>query len=183
MRHPHKSHSRADSYFRSDGTFMLGDNDKKLCEELIKGGPVHRKFLRQIQVSMDVSGSLNFWKQFDQYKVGTTTNSESTMHRLAKDPITLECFSIKNPSTQFENFIDYLEMERKTYLLSKNKDTWDNLVDSLPSSWIQKRTWTGSMETILEVIKWRQTHKLLEWREMCPILLKNHIIKFFYELT
>lgn len=117
----------------------------------------------------------------DQYKVGTTTNSESTMHRIEKDPINLSCFSIDVVTKEFEYYVDFLELQRKTYLLSNcNKDMWRMLIQMLPSSWNQKRTWTGTCETVLELIKWRKCHKLIEWRELAEFLLKNKIIDLFW---
>lgn len=149
----------------------LGENDLKLAQSLIKAGSEHRKFLRQIFTSVDITAPLYWWKEADQYKVGTVTNSTSTMHKLASTPITRDCFEMddftKLPlfdnSTAWENLIFDLERLRKIYNETKDKRYWKELVRLLPESWLQKRTVTMNYENIYAMIRSRKNHKLSEW--------------------
>ena len=112
MRNPLESWDRSDSIFTTDETFYLGEKDKELAQRLIKAGNEHRKFMRQIIVSLDLTAPLYFWKEFDTYKVGTTANSTSTMHKLASTPITEECFELENLDVVIDEqncFYDYFE--------------------------------------------------------------------------
>ena len=172
----------------SDGSAefaMIGPNDMKLAQMLIKGGPEHRKFLRQIFVSVDITAPLYIWKELDTYKISTVANSTSTMHKLTSKPITLDCFETDdwNPelvyydfispdgATQAENtiemlsdfMIEQLEFLRQKYLETKDKRYWKELVRWLPESWLQKRTWTANYETIRSICHQRAHHKLNEW--------------------
>lgn len=151
----------------------LGENDLQLMQKLIKAGSEHRKFMRQIFVSVDITAGLFWWKEFETYKIGTTANSCSTMHKLADTPITLECFEM----TDFENvkidmtikgfweeyLIPTLEQLRLKYLETKDKRYWKELIRLLPESWLQKRTVTMNYENILNMYNQRKNHKLTEW--------------------
>ena len=190
MRNPKESWARSDSTFEN-GNVVIGPNDMKLAQTLIRGGSEHRKFLRQIFVSVDIEASLFWFKEFDTYKVATVANSTSTMHKLTSKPITLQCFEIDDfggfydidseHQKTFEEseefiawtfddaesmpleFIDFLEDLRQKYLLTKDKRYWKELVRWLPESWLQTRTVTMNYETILTMCKQRRTHKLNEW--------------------
>lgn len=161
--------------FDNDG-FCIGKNDLELMQKLIKAGSEHRKFLRQIMVSVDITAPLYWWKEFDTYKVGTTSNSTSTMHKLASKPITLDCFEMGdfeevNLSNGFSNtkyvwntfIIPVLEELREIYNITKDKRYWKELIRLLPESWLQTRTVTMSYENIRTMIHQRTNHKLIEW--------------------
>ena len=149
----------------------LGENDLKLAQSLIRAGSEHRKFMRQIFVSVDITAPLYWWKEFDTYKVGTVANSTSTMHKLASTPITRDCFEMgdfsKLPlfdnSTAWEKLIFDLEKLRKIYNETKDKRYWKELIRLLPESWLQKRTVTMNYENIYAMIRQRKNHKLSEW--------------------
>lgn len=188
LRNPKNSWSRSDSYqsdFTNDGKngFVIGENDIKLAQTLIKAGNEHRKFMRQIFVSVDITAPLYWWKEFDTYKVGTVANSTSTMHKLATTPITLDCFEtddydrnlsltdnpdddgLDNISTFEEDIIYVLENLRQKYLETKDKRYWKELVRWLPESWLQKRTITMNYENVRNMYFQRKYHKLTEWSE------------------
>ena len=189
MRNPKNSWNRSDSYqsdFTNDGKngFVISENDMKLAQTLIKAGNEHRKFMRQIFVSVDITAPLYWWKEFDTYKVGTVANSTSTMHKLATTPITLDCFEIDdydrnlsladhpkdddgldNISTFEEDIIYVLENIRQKYLETKDKRYWKELVRWLPESWLQKRTITMNYENVRNMYFQRRNHKLTEWSE------------------
>ena len=151
--------------------YMIGKNDLELMQKMIKAGSEHRKFLRQIFVSVDVTAPLFWWKEFDTYKVGTVSNSTSTMHKLASTPITIDCFEMGNfedlrmfdISTVWEILIFDLERLRKLYNETKDKRYWKELIRLLPESWLQKRTITMNYENILNMYRQRKNHKLTEW--------------------
>ena len=161
-------------YQYRDNAF-IGPNDMKLAQTLIKAGPEHRKFLRQIFVSVDITAPLYWWKQMDTYKVGTTANSTSTMHKLTSKPITLDCFEADDFNSELDYFqgnttgmlseiiIEQLEFLRQRYLKTKDKGYWKELVRWLPESWLQTRTWTANYEVIRTIVHQRQEHKLNEW--------------------
>lgn len=150
---------------------FIGPNDMDLAKRLIKAGPEHRKFLRQIQVSVDMTAPLYVFKEFDTYKVGTTANSTSTMHKITSKPITLDCFEIDDfePIADYNEFvisqlIPYLEDLRAKYLETKDKKYWKELVRWLPNGWLQTRTITMNYEIIRSICKQREGHKLTEWK-------------------
>lgn len=157
----------------------IGPNDLDLAQRLIKAGPEHRKFLRQIFVCVDITAPLYWWKEFDTYKIGTTANSTSTMHKLASTPITLECFETddlvldlflcKEGETTFTSegyitiAIDHCERLRQKYNETKDVRYWKELIRWLPESWLQTRTVTLNYENIRNIYFQRQNHKLNEW--------------------
>ena len=187
MRNPMNSWNKSDSEwsggleFNSRGEakhydWKLGENDLKLAQTLIKAGSEHRKFMRQIFVSVDITAPLYWWKEFDTYKVGTVSNSTSTMLKLANTPITKECFE----TDDFENMdthgtatchscwdlvIFACEGLRQHYNETKDKRYWKELIRLLPESWLQKRTVTMNYENILNMVHQRRNHKLTEWSE------------------
>ena len=155
---------------------FIGPNDMDLAKRLIKAGPEHRKFLRQIIVTVDITAPLFWFKEFDTYKIGTTANSTSTMHKLTSKPITLDCFEVGDYNEEkatynrdgqdyiFPNMlIEYLEELRYQYITTKDKRYWKELVRWLPESWLQTRTVTMNYENIRTMIKQRKGHKLVEW--------------------
>jgi len=153
----------------------IGPNDMNLAKRLIKAGPEHRKFLRQIFVSVDITAPLYWWKEFDTYKVGTVANSTSTMHKITSKPITIDCFETDDYNARLElidpihldvrvdSFIDDLEQLRQKYLETKDKRYWKELIRWLPESWLQTRTVTMSYENIYTIGNQRHNHKLNEW--------------------
>ena len=180
-------HEELKNYFTEYGVnFYIGENDMKLAQSLIKAGNEHRKFMRQIFVSVDITAPLYWWKEFDTYKVGTVANSTSTMHKITSQPITLDCFEIDDyekdlkcletydsnievdySTVDFEvhKFINFLENLRKKYLETKDKRYWKELVRWLPESWLQKRTITMNYENVRNMYFQRRNHKLTEWSE------------------
>ncbi len=178
-----KSHSTPEGRWIDDWReYVIGPNDEKLMQTLIKAGPEHRKFMRQIFVSVDITAPLYWWKEFDTYKVGTVANSTSTMHKLASTPITIDCFEVDDlenvtvydgkpytPDTTIEdiwnNIIDYCETLRQKYNETQDKIYWKELVRVLPEGWLQKRTVTLNYENLLAICSkgQRRFHKLNEW--------------------
>ena len=151
--------------------YIIGKNDLKLAQSLIKAGSEHRKFMRQIFVSVDITAPLYWWKEFDTYKVGTVSNSTSIMHKLASTPITMDCFEMDD-YTELDNgfctdtwnsLIEWLECLRQKYNETKDKRYWKELIRLLPESWLQKRTITMNYENILNMYCQRKHHKLTEW--------------------
>lgn len=160
---------------------VIGKNDLELAQKLIKAGSEHRKFLRQIICSVDITAPMYFWSEFDTYKVGTTANSTSKMHKLASTPITKDCFEMgdfvdvvidKKPDNWimsatgiWADLLHFLEDLRREYLETKDKRYWKELIRLLPESWLQKRTVTMSYENILNMYQQRciHPHKLTEW--------------------
>ncbi len=175
MRNPLNSWERSDSKY-VEGEYVLGENDLGLAKRLISGGTEHRKFLRQVMISVDITAPLYWWKEFDTYKVGTTANSTSTMHKLATTPITLECFEVDDfrgdvDGGGFEvgdfakEIIEKLESLRVKYLETKDKAVWKELIRWLPESWLQTRTVTLNYENAINMYRQRKNHKLCEWSE------------------
>jgi len=178
---------------------FIGPNDMKLAQTLIKAGPEHRKFLRQIFVSVDITAPIYWWKEMDTYKIGTTANSTSTMHKLTSKPITLDCFEkddfdsnlvyFENDAMDAENtagmladlLVEQLEMLRQKYIETKDKQVWKELVRWLPESWLQTRTWTANYEIIRAIVHQRKNHKLNEWSGANDPS-KNNFIKWAREL-
>lgn len=156
---------------------VICENDLRLAQKLIRAGSEHRKFLRQIFVSVDITAPLYWWKEFSTYKVGTVANSTSTMHKLASTPIDFNCFEMGdffnidykdkqltyNSKLFWEDLIDHLEALRQTYLETKDKRYWKELIRLLPESWLQTRTVTMNYENLLSMIRQRKNHKLSEW--------------------
>jgi hypothetical protein len=155
---------------------LLGPKDLNLARQLIIAGPEHRKFMRQIFVSVDITAPIYWWKEFDTYKVGTVANSTSTMHKLASTPITIDCFEIDDiceeyihsPAIGFsieDDLIPALEELRQKYNETKDIEYWKELIRWLPESWLQTRTVTMNYENLLAICSksQRRNHKLNEW--------------------
>ena len=175
-RNPMNSWDKSDSVFKGyNGKIentSIGKNDLELMQKLVKAGSEHRKFLRQIFVSVDITAPLYFFKELDTYKVGTVANSTSTMHKLASTPITIDCFEMGDFTPLIDNFkidlswrtvVSYLEQLRQKYNETKDKRYWKELIRLLPESWLQKRTVTMNYENILNMYRQRKNHKLTEW--------------------
>lgn len=172
MRNPLNSWEKNDTIFNwNTCSYYIGENDLSLARKLIKAGPDHRKFLRQIFVSVDITAPLYWWKEFDQYKVGTTTNSCSTMHKIHAKEFTRDDFSYDRMSedaiTMLDSLVGYLESERVKFNETKDKLHWENIIQILPTSYNQTRTVTMTYETLLNQHRSRKHHKLKEWREYC----------------
>lgn len=199
MRNPKESWNKSDSGFYSvvhcnncrfnginkceestpELDFVIGPNDLQLAQTLIKAGSEHRKFMRQIFVSVDITAPLYWWKEFDTYKVATVSNSCSTMHKLADTPITLDCFEMGDfqdfdlesqdmvfpLKATWESLISDLEFCRQKYNETKDKRYWKELIRLLPESWLQKRTVTMNYENLFGICSkgQRRFHKLTEW--------------------
>ena len=174
MRNPLASHARSDSHYDAlateKGGYIIGPNDMKLAQGLIVAGPEHRKFLRQIFVSVDITAPLYWWKEFDTYKVGTVANSYSTMHKLADTPITQDCFEMDDyvgTKDELNNawllLIGWCEILRSKYLDTHDKRYWKELIRLLPESWLQTRTVTMNYENVRSMVSQRRQHKLNEW--------------------
>lgn len=216
LRNPYMSHSKSDSFKCKDDVdcnsecrfydehdctcpeppmydYIIGKADMELCKKLIKGGSPHRKFLRQIFISMDITGPWYWWKQFEQYKIGTTTNSESSIHAINKRGFTLNDFScdkliapavkslerliadINELRTMYVNYDEFVKSCtcNSDMIPPCKKDLWYSIIQLLPSSFNQTRTVTMSYENALNIIQWRRNHKLDEWREFCGILINE----------
>lgn len=201
MRNPLNSWDKADTTV-SDDILEIGENDLNLATRLIKAGTEHRKFLRMIHVQMDVIAPLYWWKEADTYKVGTTTNSCSTMHKIAAKEFTFDDFShehLIDDQNDFENengqvssykdflyydVLDVLNTARRQYLETKDKKYWWQMIQLLPSSYNQRRTWDMSMETLLSILHQRKNHKLDEWNKFREICLEQvPYLKEFYEAS
>ena len=170
-RNPMNSWARMDSTYDEKGNFILGENDLSLAHRLAKAGTDHRKFLRQIIVSIDITAPLYWWKEFDTYKVGTVANSCSTMHKIQSAPFTRDMFSHDHLTGEglaaLDTLIAFLESERIRYNETKDKQAWHNMIQLLPSSFNQMRTVTLNYEVLINIYYARRHHKLDEWHTLC----------------
>ena len=193
-----------DEYNSIANCAFIGPNDMQLAQTLIKSGPEHRKFLRQIMVCVDITAPLYFWKEFDTYKVGTVANSTSTMHKITSKPITIDCFEtddyindldwigvpVGECASAYDNnksimqLIDMLEGLRLKYLETKDKRYWKELIRWLPESWLQTRTVTLNYENLLAMCSksQRRFHKLTEWSGDGEDFVTESFIKFARKL-
>lgn len=173
-RNPLNSWARMDSYYNEKGEFVLGENDLSLASRLACAGSDHRKFLRQIIVSMDITAPLYFWKEFDTYKVGTVANSCSTMHKIQAKEFTRDDFSADRLTEDallvLDSVIAYLESERQKYNETKDKAHWHNMIQLLPSSYNQLRTVSLNYEVLINMYYARHNHKLSEWHTLCDAI-------------
>ena len=182
MRNPMNSWDKSDSLFDDiwPDHFVIGENDLDLMRRLYKAGTEHRKYLRQIFVSMDITAPLYWWKEMDQYRIGVTTNSCSTMHKIHAKEFTLDDFSTDhlldtlsdatNSLKCMDNVIYCLNYHRNQYISTKDKKEWWQLIQLLPSSYNQRRTITMDYENVVTIIKQRTGHKLDEWNDFVDIL-------------
>jgi len=183
MRNPMNSWDKSDSEWRiytpeyphlSEAKYEIGKNDLDLMKRLYKAGTEHRKYLRQIFVSMDITAPLYWWKEIDTYKIGTVANSCSTMHKIAAKEFELDDFSHEHLLPISESVLDTVIRElnsfRGLYLTHKDKEHWWQMIQLLPSSYNQKRTVTMNYENVVTMIRQRTGHKLDEWREFVALL-------------
>lgn len=171
MRNPMNSWDKSDTFVDYD-LVLLGNKDKELMKRLVHAGPSHRKFLRQIFVSVDITAPLYWWKEFDTYKVGTVANSCSTMHKIHDKEFTLDDFSVEHLNDDvlnkpFKDIISCLNFFRQLYIQDHDKDNWWQMIQLLPSSYNQKRTVTMNYENLLNIYETRKNHKLDEWKDFC----------------
>ena len=184
LRHPMESYDRGDTMWYEDTIeneykccnqalevncddamfFGIGPNDMDLAQRMIKAGTPNDKFLRQIFVSVDITAPLYWWKEMDTYKVGTTANSTSTMHKLASTPITIDCFETDDyqPDLIFETGIDdhgdnpwSYECVLKDYIgESENKVYFSETLIGMLESLRQKYLETKDIRYWKELIRW-----------------------------
>ena len=170
-RNPMASWERSDSFWDENHNYILGPNDLSLARKLCTAGPDHRKFIRQIFLSVDITAPLYWWKEFDTYKVGTVANSTSTMHKIHSKPFALEDFSTDKMNDTalkaMNEIIAVLENLRKAFIESKDKQLWYSIIQLLPSSYNQKRTCSMNYENLINMYYARRGHKLDEWRDYC----------------
>ncbi|MBE6553785.1 MAG: hypothetical protein E7666_05520 [Ruminococcaceae bacterium] len=171
-RNPMNSWARSDSTYDADGNYMLGENDLDLARRLAHAGSDHRKFLRQIFVSVDITAPLYWWKEFDTYKVGTVANSCSTMHKIHAKAFERDDFSHdrldEGGLAALDSLIAYLESERLKFVANKeDRQSWHNMIQLLPSSYNQMRTVTMNYENLINMYYARRNHKLAEWHTLC----------------
>lgn len=173
MRNPMNSWDRSDS---TEG--HIGDEDFALMKRLFNAGTEHRKYLRQIFVSCEILAPLYWWKEFDTYKIGTTANSCSTMHKIHEKRFSLDDFStdhlLRSGKSTLEDVIYDLNYFRALYLETRNKPYWWQLIQLLPSSYNQLRTVTMNYEVLANIIRQRKNHKLDEWIVFCKIMLEEN---------
>ena len=173
-RNPLNSWAKADSFYDENGTFVLGENDLSLARRLAKAGSDHRKFLRQIFVSVDITAPLYWWKEFDTYKVGTVANSTSTMHKIHAKEFVRGDFSHEELSAPalavLDGLVAFLEEKRQEFVETKDKGAWFDMIQLLPTSYNQLRTVTLNYENMISIYYARRYHKLKEWRTFCDFI-------------
>lgn len=174
-RNPMNSWAKSDSYYDETGKFIMGEADLAFGKRLVTAGPDHRKFIRQIFVSVDITAPLYWWKEFDTYKVGTVANSTSTMHKIHSKPFERDDFSHDKMSEGalacLDSLIAYLEDARVKFIDTKDKAHWHDMIQLLPSSYNQMRTATLNYENLINIYNARCTHKLDEWHRLCEWIL------------
>ena len=174
-RNPMNSWAKMDSYYDEKGNFVLGPNDLSLAKKLAKAGSDHRKYLRQVFVSVDITAPLYWWKEYDTYKVATVANSTSTMHKIHAKPferMDFSCDKMSEPALKIlDGIVEYLEKIRLEYIETKDKGLWYDMIQLLPSSYNQMRTCTMNYETLINIYYARKHHKLDEWHVLCDWIL------------
>ena len=170
------SWNRMDSYYDENGQYVLGPNDLDLAIRLRKAGSDHRKFIRQIFVSVDITAPLYWWKEYDTYKVATVANSTSTMHKIHSKPFSREDFSTDHMTPDTLTFMDQVIQRLESIRLKfveegKKKEDWYDLIQLLPSSYNQMRTCSLNYETLVNIYYARKGHKLEEWHTFCDWIL------------
>ncbi len=174
-RNPMNSWEKSDSYYTEDGKFVLGKADLEFGARLVSAGADHRKFIRQIFVSVDITAPLYWWKEFDTYKVGTVANSTSTMHKIHSKEFSREDFSCERMSEKalacLDGVIECLEDARIKFNETKDVAYWHDMIQLLPTSFNQMRTVSLNYENLINIYNARHTHKLKEWHELCDWIL------------
>ncbi len=171
-RNPMNSWAKSDSYYDENGKFVMGQADLEFGARLCKAGGDHRKFIRQIFVSVDITAPLYWWKEFDTYKVGTVANSCSTMHKIHAKAFDRDDFSHdrldEGGLAALDALVAYLESERQKFCSNKeDRQSWHNMIQLLPSSFNQMRTVTMNYENLINIYYARKSHKLAEWHTLC----------------
>ena len=170
-RNPLNSWARSDSYYDEAGNYILGEHDLGLAMRLRKAGSDHRKYMRQIFVSVDITAPLYWWKEYDTYKVATVANSTSTMHKIHSKPFSREDFSHDHMTEEalaaLDRMIEVLEQLRLRFVETKEKDAWYSMIQLLPESYQQLRTCSFNYETLVHIYFSRRDHKLAEWHTFC----------------
>ena len=173
MRNPMNAWGRIDSYYDDDGNYILGENDLSRASSLAKAGGDHRKFMRQIFVSVDITAPLYWWKEYDTYKVGTVANSCSTMHKIHTKPFVEEDFSFERCVNELvvlrtiDFMLNTLNYLRDKYNETKDTAYWNSMIQLLGTSYNQMRTCTLNYENLINIYHARKNHKLKEWHEFC----------------
>jgi len=190
MRNPMNSWDKSDSLWKEKFDykeeeyafdFFVGSNDLTLMKQLVKAGTDHSKFMRMINVTLDITAPLYWWKEFDTYKVGTVRNSCSSIHKIHESEFTLDdfscehlknygnfgSFSIKNFFENFKDVIEMLNTARELYLQTNDKVYWWQMIQLLPSSYNQRATVQLNYAVLRNMYHARKNHKLDEWREFC----------------
>ena len=175
-RNPMNSWAKSDSYYDEKGQFVLGPADLDFGHRLAVSGSDHRKFLRQVFVTVDITAPLYWWKEFDTYKVGTVANSCSTMHKIHAKAFERDDFSHDRLDeaglAALDALIAFLEVERQKFVEDKiSKQPWHNMIQLLPSSYNQMRTVTMNYENLVNIYYARRFHKLAEWHTLCGWIL------------
>jgi len=170
-RNPLSSWAKSDSFYGENGEFVIGEIDLSLAHRLAVSGSDHRKYLRQVFVSVDITAPIYWWKEFDTYKVGTTANSTSTMHRIHSKEFSRDDFSTDHMTEgalgALDNMISFLEESRVKFTETKDKKYWYDIIQLLPSSYNQMRTVTLNYENLINMYYARRSHKLDEWHTFC----------------
>ncbi|MBE5714669.1 MAG: hypothetical protein EGR22_10895 [Ruminococcaceae bacterium] len=173
-RNPLNSWARSDSYYDENGQYILGENDLGLAKRLARAGSDHRKYLRQIFISVDVTAPMYWWKEYDTYKVATVANSTSTMHKIHSKEFSRDDFSLdkldEDSMAFFDTIIEKLEELRLKYTETKDKQYWYDIIQLLPSSYNQMRTCSLNYETLINIYYARKGHKLDEWHTFCDFI-------------
>ena len=177
MRSPKNSWDKSDSWWSSpyeNGTdepmYIIGENDLKLMKTLAAAGQDHGKFLRMIHVQLDVTAPLYWWKEADTYSVGVVKNSCSTMHKIHAKEFTMDDFShehLYSPLHDLKPTVDLLNVYRERFLDTKDKEDWWQLIQLLPSSYNQRRTWDLNYAVLRNIYHARRNHKIDEWHTLC----------------
>ena len=169
------------------GYTQIGEKDMNLCKRLIKAGSPDRKFMRMIHVQADVTAPLYWWKQIDQYRIGVTTNSTSTMHKIHAKEFTIDDFShehlMEGGVECLKHLCKDLNLCRNYYLETKSKDWWWQMIQLLPSSYNQMRTIDLNYETLFSIYHQRKNHKLDEWHTFCDWILTLPYMKEFLNIN
>lgn len=189
MRNPKNSWHLSDSDFENENV-NLGEKDLDLAKRLIKGGPEHRKMLRQIAVGCDIVAPMYWWAEMDTYKVGTTRDSCSFMHKGASKEYELSDFTLESldcPENESSkeiviNYINHLNDLRVKYNETKDMNTFRLLRQLLPSGYNYRATWTANYEVLYNIYRQRKNHRLSEWREFCAWIETLPGMKEFLDL-
>ena len=178
MRNPHQSWDKSDSYTDGYlGLFHVGEEDLKLALKLVKAGTDHSKFMRMLMCCIDITAPLYWWKEMDTYKISTVANSTSTMHTLGKRLLTPNDFSWDSMTEyrqetlrHLNNLITVWQETKSKEICIKSKEIWREVIQDLPSSFNQTRTWTANYQVLRNIYHSRKNHKISEWHDFCKMI-------------